>query len=102
MPSPFVFLLAVLAVYRLSHMVALEDGPFDVFANLREKTGQTDWIGRGLHCALCISFWLSGFFGVVWLWLLTGIVQSPYSTLFWLGTAGGCLVLHKLLYRDAD
>lgn len=91
MPSPFAFLAALLGVYRLSHMIAMEDGPFDVFANLRDRAGQATWIGRGLHCPLCISFWLS--LPMAWV-----IAVPPSLTLTWLGLAGGCLVLHRLLY----
>ena len=81
------FALAVLAVYRVAHMAAREDGPFDVFARLRERAGQKTWVGRGLHCVLCISFWLS-----LPAAFLTGL---PWF-LAWLGIAGGVLVLHKI------
>lgn len=53
------FVILVLAVYRISRMIALEDGPADIFANLREFLGQGDWIGRGFHCVLCVSVWVS-------------------------------------------
>lgn len=101
MPSLLVFLLALLGTYRLSHMIVMEDGPFDVFAGLREKVGQGTWLGRGLHCVLCISFWLS-YLMMIWLWLFTQLLPPGTNIITWLGLAGGCLVLHKLLYRDAD
>src|SRR3990167_3650096 len=53
------FTLSVLAVYRVSYMIANEDGPLDVFVFIREKVSQKNWIGRGLNCVLCISVWLS-------------------------------------------
>jgi hypothetical protein len=95
-PSPFVFLLALLGVYRLSHMIAMEDGPFDMFAELRDAVGQRTWIGRGLHCVLCVSFWASllGALGLLPMGVATFV-------LVWLGLAGGCLVLHRLLYGGA-
>lgn len=99
MASPFVFLLALLGVYRLSHMIAMEDGPFDVFAELREKVGQKTWIGRGLHCVLCLSFWLSALM-MKWLFFAVGLLPPGYNLITWLGLAGGCLVLHRLLYGD--
>lgn len=90
----FTYALAVLAVYRLAYMLAYEDGPADIFARLRERAGQATWVGRGLHCVLCISFWLSLIAALfianhpaVWLW-------------FWFAIAGGVLVLHKVLYRE--
>ncbi len=96
MPSPFVFLLALLGVYRLSHMIAMEDGPADMFATLRDRSGQANWIGRGLHCVLCVSFWLA--LGMVAWLIFTGLLSWQHWPVTWLGLAGGCLVLHRLLY----
>lgn len=82
--------LATLATYRLSRMIALEDGPVDVFSNMREKVGQATWVGRGVHCVLCISFWLS------WLVvLLLPLASLPEYVLAALGIAGGVVVIHK-------
>ena len=39
LPSWLLFILAVLAVYRIAFMLAREDGPFDVFAIIRGKVG---------------------------------------------------------------
>lgn len=96
MLSPFVFLLALLGTYRLSHMIAMEDGPFDMFAELRESVSQRTWVGRGLHCPLCLSFWLS-LCMVGWL-SFVGLLPQGHAFLMWLGLAGGCLVLHRLLH----
>jgi hypothetical protein len=95
MPSPFVFLIVLLATYRLSHMIAMEDGPFDMFATARDAIGQASWVGRGFHCALCLSFWLS--LPMAW------VIVSDFDALAftWLGIAGACLVLHRALYGGA-
>lgn len=52
-------LICGLAVYRISRMIALEEGPFGLFVSLRERVDpfQHSWLGRGLNCPLCISFW---------------------------------------------
>ena len=88
-------ILSVLAVYRISYLIAKEDGPFDLFAKIRYKGGSIkhphDWISRGLNCILCISFWLSL---IPVIWLFWGDVVS--ITLGWLGIAGGVLVLYKV------
>ena len=85
-------LLAVLAVYRLSHAVAYEDGPADAFTELRARVGQGHWIGRGLHCPLCISFWLAFVPALV-------LDHSLTLPLTGLGIGGAVLVLHLALYR---
>ena len=84
------FALAVLATYRIAHMLTREDGPFDVFSQMREVVGQDTWVGRGLHCVLCVSFWLS--LPAAWL------ADLPI-VLGWLGVAGGVMVTHKLFDR---
>lgn len=85
--------LVVLSVYRVSHMIALEDGFFDLFVWLRGELGQKHWIGRGMHCVLCLSFWLS---------LIVLIVLPNYSLLhsllLWIGTSGAVLVVHRIAY----
>jgi len=35
--TTFQLVLAILAVYRMAHMIAKEDGPFDVLAWIRGK-----------------------------------------------------------------
>lgn len=63
--DPLHVVLAALAVYRLSYMAALEEGPFRIFWAWRElwiRRAPNSWITRGFQCILCISFWL-GFVG---------------------------------------
>lgn len=86
------FFVGVLATYRIARMLAMEDGPFDLFSTLREKVGQRTWIGRGLHCTLCISFWAA--------WLV--VLLLPLSS--WqeyvnvsLAVSGGVVIVHKVI-----
>ncbi len=71
------FLLASLAVWRISHLIAKEDGPFDVFGRLKEKAGavyygpENRWVvdegidgkreelGWLITCPLCLSIWFA-------------------------------------------
>ena len=82
------FILAVLATYRIAHMIAREDGPFDMFMALREGVGQESWFGRGLHCVLCISFWLA---------LPAAWIAGLPIVIGWLGVAGGVMVLFMIV-----
>jgi len=90
--TPFWFFVAVLATYRVSRMIAVEDGPFDVFSTLREKAGQKTWIGRGLHCVLCLSVWLA-FLSA----LLLPFTSWKEYILISLALAGGVVVVHKVI-----
>lgn len=83
--------LAMLATYRAARMLAQEDGPFDLFSSLRDWAGQRNWIGRGLHCPLCIGFWIA---------LPAALLCEPptlmWLVLAWMGIAGGQVVLQRL------
>jgi hypothetical protein len=73
-------------------LIAREDGPFDLFSEIRGSIGQDSWIGRGLHCGLCVSFWLS-LIPAIWLFRGMGSGLLAFS---WLGIAGGVLVLYRM------
>jgi hypothetical protein len=85
--TPFIFIVAVLASYRISHMIAREDGPFDVLSTIRGHIDpqQKTWIGRGLSCPLCISFWVT---------LIVALLIGG-TWLEWLGMAGAMIPLNK-------
>lgn len=88
-----IYLLSILAVYRLARMLAQEEGPFDVFARIRGRIdpNQETWIGRGINCALCLGFWLSLVFAVALNWAQ---VIAPPTLLDWFAIAGGQAALH--------
>lgn len=67
--TPFQFVVLALATWRLSHMLSLEVGPFDVFARLRLTLGATvplnggreigtTHLSRLVLCPLCLSVWI--------------------------------------------
>lgn len=93
----FGLVLSILAVYRISYLIAKEDGPFDMFMVIREKADPLnpplDWIGRGLRCILCVSFWLSLIPAIL---LFQGMGFWDFMV-GWFGIAGGVLVLYKVI-----
>jgi len=50
--------LASLAVWRITHLLEAEDGPWDLVVRLRRKAGDTFW-GRLLDCFYCLSAWVA-------------------------------------------
>lgn len=92
--TPLAFLLSALAVYRVAHLIAIDEGPFSLFVNLRTRLGQRGWWGRGLHCPPCISFWLA----LVPAWYFAAATPAEFA-LAWLGVAGGVVLLHRMAYR---
>jgi hypothetical protein len=50
------FALAALATWRVTHLLAEEDGPADVVVRLRRRAG-SGWPGDLLDCFYCLSVW---------------------------------------------
>lgn len=110
----FGFLLGVLASWRLAHLLAYEDGPWDLLARLRAALGNSV-PGRLMDCFYCISLWVAAPFG-----LLLGR-SAQECALAWLALSGAACLLermgrdplmiqrlptegehHELLRREAD
>jgi hypothetical protein len=75
------FILSALAVYRVSFLIAREDGPWGVLRSLRSSAKGT-MAGRLVACLNCLSVWISlpfaWFVGTSWIergvawWALSG------------------------------
>ena len=57
------FGLAVLATWRITHLLAREDGPADLIARLRMLLGH-GFFGRLIDCFQCVSVWAITFDGL--------------------------------------
>ena len=51
-------LLAILCVWRLTHLLNAEDGPWDLVVRLRRAAGTGFWAGL-LDCFYCLSLWMA-------------------------------------------
>jgi hypothetical protein len=52
------FVLALLTVWRITHLLQAEDGPWDVVVHLRMAAGNGFW-GKLLDCFYCLSVWMA-------------------------------------------
>jgi hypothetical protein len=50
--------LAILCVWRVTHLLQAEDGPGDIFVRLRRRAGDGFW-GKLLDCFYCLSLWVA-------------------------------------------
>ena len=89
------FLLCTLAVWRISHLLAQEDGPFDVVFRLRRKVGQ-GFFGTLLDCFLCLSLWIA----LPFAFLIADIWID--RVVAWISLSGGAAILFMLTGRTED
>lgn len=82
-------LLIVLATYRAARMVAIEDGPGDVFSRLRGRLDpdQQTWIGRGLNCLYCVSFWAAP--------VVLGLYVLAPAVVWWLAASAAAALVWR-------
>ena len=52
------FVLALLTVWRITHLLQAEDGPWDVVVHLRMAAGNGFW-GKLMDCFYCLSVWMA-------------------------------------------
>lgn len=52
------FALALLAVWRVTHLLVHEDGPWDVLVRIRRGAGALH-LDRLVRCFLCASVWIA-------------------------------------------
>ncbi|MDH4065384.1 MAG: DUF1360 domain-containing protein [Acidobacteriota bacterium] len=92
-PVSFQFVVAVLATWRVAHLVAREDGPFDVIVRVRARAGDTS-IGRLMDCPHCLGLWIA-------MPLAAWVARTPGQWLVaWLGIAGGASMAQRWLERE--
>jgi hypothetical protein len=84
----FYLVTSVLAVWRLTHLLAKEDGPFDLIFLLRRKAG-SGFFASLLDCFYCLSIWIALPFGI---WLGTGAAEK---ILVWLALSGAACLLEQ-------
>jgi Protein of unknown function (DUF1360) len=86
-PDPwFRFLLAVLATWRVTHLLASEDGPADVVVRVRAMLGRS-MLGALLDCFYCLSFWVAAP-------LAFTLASRPVPwVVAWLALSGGACLL---------
>jgi hypothetical protein len=82
------FLLGAFCVWRLTHLLVAEEGPWRSFARLREVAGGTFWSGV-LDCFYCLSLWLAVPFA-----LLIGETTLERA-LLWPALSGAAILLER-------
>lgn len=87
--SPIALVIATLAVWRVTHLLWGEDGPWDLFVRLRRLVGN-GFFGSLLDCFYCLSLWVAVAPG----WLLGHTWVE--RILLWLALSAGAILLERI------
>lgn len=83
------FPIAVLGVWRITHLLVAEDGPADIIVRLRRAAG-SGAISAALDCFYCLSVWMAVPFAIV-----TGASWLERA-LLWPALSGGAILVERL------
>jgi hypothetical protein len=84
------FILAVLAAWRVTHLLAHEDGPADLIFRFRALLGRS-LAGRLMDCFNCLSLWIAAPAALF-------VSRNPMDWLFtWLALSGGACLLERVV-----
>lgn len=88
--EPLLFVVSVLATWRITAMVAYESGPFRTLERLRRLLVVIR-LGRLVGCFHCLGLWIAaGVALIVYRWDLA-------TVLVWLGLAGAVSIIERWL-----
>jgi|SRR5450755_2463416 hypothetical protein len=83
------FVLASLATWRVTHLLAREDGPADLIVRLRARLGSS-LAGTLMDCFKCLSLWIAAPAALF-------VTRSLLDWLFtWLALSGAACLLERL------
>jgi hypothetical protein len=85
-------LLGVLCVWRITHLLNVEDGPWDLFFRFRKIVGNGFW-GKLLDCFYCLSVWVALPFAI---WLGS---EWKESLLLVFAFSAGAILLERITCR---
>jgi hypothetical protein len=89
----YFLILAILAVWRLTHLLQAEDGPWDIVVRLRRVAGNGG-AGKVMDCFYCLSLWIAMPFGF--------LLAERWSerVLLWLALSAGAILLQRVSHKE--
>jgi hypothetical protein len=86
-------LVSALAIWRLTHLISEEDGPWDIIARIRRTVGP-GWLGQAMDCFYCLSLWIAVPFAC---W--AGTTWKERAVL-WPALSGAAILLERFSARE--
>jgi hypothetical protein len=89
----FHFVIAILAVWRITHLLSKEDGPFDILFRIRKQIGR-GFFGSLLDCFYCLSVWIAIPFGI---WVGNTVIEKIVCCI---AISGAACVIQKIIDKS--
>ena len=86
-------MLGALAVWRFTHLLYVEDGPWDLLVRLRRRAAGSFWEGP-LGCFYCLSLWIAL---PLALWIGTGWMER---ILLWPALSAAAIVIERAISKE--
>ena len=86
------FVLAALATWRVAHLIAEEDGPWNVVARARARAG-TGELGELMDCFYCLSLWVAAPAALT-------VTRERDLPTTWLALSGAACLLEQATNRE--
>lgn len=88
-------LLGLLTVWRVTHLLNAEDGPWNLVVRLRRRAGMGFW-GDLLDCFYCLSLWIAAPFAF--------LLGSSWTErlLLWPALSAGAILLERVAHTRAE
>ncbi|MBL7732413.1 MAG: DUF1360 domain-containing protein [Chitinophagaceae bacterium] len=87
------YLILTVVVWRVTHLISAEDGPFDVIIRLRKLAGNS-FFGKLMDCFYCLSIW-TGLGAAFW-----AAAKWQEIILLCLYYSGASILLEKLTNKN--
>ncbi len=88
-------LLGILGVWRITHLMQAEDGPWKLLRDLRRRWGE-GFLGELLGCFYCLSVWVAAPFAGL---LGAGVTEK---ILLWPALSAGAILLERITERGDE
>lgn len=89
------YIVGVIAVWRLTHLISSEDGPFDLIFKFRKSLGDSV-LGKLMDCFYCLSIWI----GLSMAFFMSG--EAKEILLLTLYYSGSSILLEKLTNKSFE
>jgi len=87
------YVIFVFVVWRLTHLISAEDGPFDLIFKIRRAIGN-NFFGQLMDCFYCLSIWIGLLCAI---YAGNGILEIIILTLYYSGVS---ILMERITNKD--